>query len=289
VHRTAASLLLCYVGHHDDAYNWAERRKLETHPRTGAAQLVEVRETVQEIIVPRYVDSPISAPAKPALFAGISEDELLGYGVPAEWITDVRQANEDALLEILDHLPAEAAEALLNLATGVKPAVVAPTPATISPFQHPDALRRFRLMTKVEELERALDYPWEKWTVFLHPAQRQLVERDYSGPARVAGSAGTGKTIVALHRAVYLARQNSHARVLLTTFSEGLANALRSRLRVLIGNEPRVAERIEVHAMNTSGAGCTRQILDQPGSAPRPRSASCCEMPQQQRQKTNLS
>ena len=56
-------------------------------------------------------------------------------------------------------------------------------------------------MTNVEELERALEFPWEKWTVFLHPEQRQLVERRYAGPARVSGSAGTGKTIVALHRA----------------------------------------------------------------------------------------
>ena len=71
-----------------------------------------------------------------------------------------------------------------------------------SPFDHPDAQRRFRVMTNVEELERALDFPWEKWTVFLHPEQRQWVERDYAGPARVSGSAGTGKTIVALHRAV---------------------------------------------------------------------------------------
>src|SRR4051812_7666866 len=45
VHRSDASLLLCYVDHHEQAYYWAERRKLETHPRTGAAQLVEVRET----------------------------------------------------------------------------------------------------------------------------------------------------------------------------------------------------------------------------------------------------
>lgn len=252
VHRTPSSLLLCYVGHHDDAYHWAERRKLETHPRTGAAQLVELRETVQEIVVPRYVDLPQAAPRKPALFAKISEDELLGYGVPPGWIGDIRQATEDTLLEILDHLPAEAAEALLNLATGVKPAVVT-TPAPANPFQHPDAQRRFRLMTDVAELERALDYPWEKWSVFLHPAQRQLVEREYNGPARVAGSAGTGKTIVALHRAVYLARHNPNARVLLTTFSENLANALRARLRVLIGNEPRIAERIEVHAMDAIG------------------------------------
>ena len=64
-------------------------------------------------------------------------------------------------------------------------------------------------MTNVEELERALDFPWEKWTVFLHPEQRQWVERDYAGPARVSGSAGTGKTIVALHRAAHLARAQS--------------------------------------------------------------------------------
>ena len=75
-------------------------------------------------------------------------------------------------------------------------------------------------MNNVDELERALEYPWEKWTIFLHPAQQQLVERDYTGPARVSGSAGTGKTIVALHRAVFLAQTNPDARVLLTTFSE---------------------------------------------------------------------
>src|ERR1700722_3549025 len=91
VHRTDTSLLLCYVGHHDNAYQWAERRKLETHPKTGAAQFVEVRETVQEIVIPKYVEveqRPVGrvAPPKPALFAAFSEDELLGYGVPAEWL-----------------------------------------------------------------------------------------------------------------------------------------------------------------------------------------------------------
>ena len=92
VHRTSGSLLLCYVDHHDKAYDWAERRKLETHPKTGAAQLVEIRETVQEIVVPKYVEMPKSSPAKKPLFTKISDDELLGYGVPAEWMKDVRQA-----------------------------------------------------------------------------------------------------------------------------------------------------------------------------------------------------
>src|SRR6202158_4193012 len=78
VHRSHSSLLLCYVGHHDDAYDWAERRKLETHPKTGAAQLVEVRETVKEIVVPVHVQTEIAADPQPAaekkcIFAGMSD------------------------------------------------------------------------------------------------------------------------------------------------------------------------------------------------------------------------
>ena len=87
----------------------------------------------------------------------------------------------------------------------------------------------------------------------LHPAQRQVVERTYRGPARVSGSAGTGKTIGALHRAVHLARAHPDARVLLTTFSTALADALRARVVRLIANEPMIAERLEVHAMADIG------------------------------------
>jgi hypothetical protein len=258
VHKSEASLLLCYVGHHDKAYDWAERRKLETHPKTGAAQLVEIRETVQEIVVPVYVQTELAlapqlAAEKKVIFSGMPDDELLGYGVPAEWLNDVKKATEDTLLALTDHLPAEAAEALLELATGGKPRVHQPVVLAASPFDHPDAQRRFRVMTNVEELQRALDYPWDKWTVFLHPEQRQWVERDYTGPARISGSAGTGKTIVALHRAAHLARTNTNARVLLTTFSDTLANALQTKLKRLLSNEPRLAERIDVHSLNAIG------------------------------------
>ena len=249
VHKTESSLLLCYVDHHDKAYRWAERRRLETHPKTGAAQLVEIREKVQEITVPVYVEKPETVADKPRLFASVADDTLLGYGVPPDWLDDVRRVDEDGLLELVDHLPAEAAEALLELATGGTPEV-AQAPVGTSPFEHPDAQRRFRIMSDVEELARALEYPWEKWSIFLHPAQRELVEKDYKGPARVSGSAGTGKTIVALHRAVYLARRHPEARVLLTTFSEPLANMLRTKLRRLIDKEPRLAERLEVHAID---------------------------------------
>ncbi len=190
------------------------------------------------------------APAQPLLFAGIAEETLLGYGVPREWLADVLGATEDSLLALADHLPGEAAEALLELATGGTPKAAPVVVPEVSPFDHPDAQRRFRVMGNVEELERALSFPWDKWTVFLHPAQREWVERDYNGPARVSGSAGTGKTIVALHRAVHLARRHPEARVLLATFSDTLASALRTRLRRLIGSEPRLGERLEVLAMD---------------------------------------
>lgn len=251
VHRRPGSLLLCYVGHHDDAYGWAERRKLEIHPSTGAAQMVEIQTTVRRVEVPLYVAAQREMPPLPRVFEAIPEDTLLGYGVPPEWLADVRAADENTILDLAQHLPAEAAEALLSVAVGENPSPAPARPAGGDPFEHPDARRRFRVVSSVEELQLALEYPWERWSVFLHHEQRALIERDFNGPARVAGSAGTGKTVVALHRAAHLARANPDARVILATFSEPLANALRLKLRRLVAGEPRLGERLEVFDMAT--------------------------------------
>ena len=201
------------------------------------------------------MEATFTAPlaAKPALFADTSNDVLLGYGVPEAWLDEVRRADEDSVLDIAIHLPAEAGEAVVQLAAGGTPDRPVHAAVDADPFAHPDAQRRFRLVENAEELERALEYPWEKWTVFLHPAQRRIVESRYSGPARVSGSAGTGKTIAALHRAVHLARANPDARVLLASFSDALANALRVKLGRLIHNQPSIAERLEVHSMGSIG------------------------------------
>jgi UvrD/REP helicase N-terminal domain/UvrD-like helicase C-terminal domain len=262
IHRDASSLLLCYTDHHEAAYTWANRRKLETHPRTRAAMFVEVRERVEEVVVPaaarfeepeprhEQVGAALANADGPRVFDSKSDEELLIYGVPVEWLGAVRDATEDDLLELAGHLPAEAAEALLELAVGGTPFVSQPAEPQVDPLLHPDAQRRFRVVANVQELERALSAPWEKWAVFLHPAQREAVERDYTGPARIAGSAGTGKTVVALHRAAYLAKHNPDARILLTTFSEPLARALAVKLRYLVDNTPRVRKLIEVRALD---------------------------------------
>ncbi len=269
LHRTATSMLLCYVDHHDRAYDWAGRRVLERHPKTGAAQLVELREVVQEITVARYIEVEEGVPAasKRLLFERVSEDELLSYGVPTEWLAEVKVADEEKLFELSEHLPAEASEALLELATGGKPSPSLPAAESDNPFAHPDAQRRFRVMTNVEELQRALDYPWEQWTVFLHPAQQAMVERRFNGPARVSGSAGTGKSVVALHRAAYLARAHPNARVLLTTFSDTLVNTLEVKLERLTAGEPEVSDRIALHTIDQVATELYEQAFGSPKMA----------------------
>jgi len=268
VHRTAASILLVYVDHHDDAYKWAERRKIERHPTTGAMQLVEVRERIEEVEIfkPKDVPAaplPVASPAA-LLFDNLRKFELMAFGVPEEWVNDVRAATEGTLFDIIEHLPQEAQEALLKLAVGEKPQPPEPAPVEADPFAHPDAQRRFRVLTNAEELKQALDYPWDKWAVFLHPAQAELVARSFSGPTRVSGSAGTGKTIVALHRAVHLARVNPGSTVLLTTFSKALANSLRIKLASLVAGEPALAARIVVKSISAVGYDLYSERFGQP-------------------------
>src|SRR5206468_3119865 len=136
-------------------------------------------------------------------FYALQPDDLPGVGVPEDWIEPVRAATEARFFDLATHLPAEAAEALLEYAaTGRLPKPVEPA---ADPFAHPDAQRRFRVIDDVEALRAALDAPWERWSVFLHPSQAGVIAKTYGGPARVAGSAGTGKSVVAVHRAVRLA------------------------------------------------------------------------------------
>ena len=120
------------------------------------------------------------------------------------------------------------------------------------PFSHPDALRRFRVMNNVEELAASLGVSRGRGG----PSSCTRTSRgswigDYNGPARVSGSAGTGKTVVALHRAAFLAKSNPDGRVLLTTFSDTLANLLKSKLQLLVNRDLQTNGRISVDSLDT--------------------------------------
>ncbi len=264
VHRMESQTLLAYVDHHDGAYRWAQNRKIEVHPQTGAAQIVEVIESQEAISV--------VVPAESKAMANYSDHDLLNTGLPADNLAQIRAATEETLLEALESLPAEAAERLLDLKYGVAPQVgpsdeKAGDGLPPDPFHHPDAQRRFRILTNRQELEQALDYPWDQWTVFLHPSQRELIARDFSGPARVTGSAGTGKTIVALHRAVWLAKQHPSARVLLTTYTKTLARSLRLKLSRLVPSTQQELDQIRVLSLDEMLLQSGRKALPHPNFA----------------------
>lgn len=237
LYRDADDLVLCYAAPHEEAYRWGQKRRFEVHPQTYAAQLVEIQERVEEVV--KYVQRET-----PLLFSHYDHDYLLALGVPEVWLDAVRHASEDHLDALLEGLPQEAAERLFKLACGEP----VPRPVTVAatPFAHPDAQRRFRVIDNQQELRQALEYPWEQWIVFLHPTQRGVVERRYSGPARVSGAAGTGKSVVALHRAAALARSAPQGRVLLTTFSKTLAARLSQNADVLLGPDAPERARIDI-------------------------------------------
>lgn len=284
VHKTADRLTLCFVDHHDDAYDWAERRVFERHPRTGALQIVEVVEIIREVdpeSLPNIVSfspqddtaaaeefakpsdavarpAPVVAAASPIVFplAAVGADRLQDFGVPQDWADLLVELSETDAISATAHLPSEAAEAVRKFLAGEEPDPPAPADAVEA--------ARFRMVEHREELEAALNFPWERWTVFLHPSQRRFAEADYKGPARVAGSAGTGKTVVALHRALRLSKDDQ-AKVLLTTFSDPLAAALDEKLRILNGADSLVP-RVKV----ASFLGLARELYElETGRRPR--------------------
>lgn len=219
--------VLCYVGHHDEAYRWAEKRRFE---RTDGniLRVVLLEEEIHKVIKRQEVDAPLSR---------YDAGYLRRLGVPEEWVEAVRYASEEDLIELIDEFPAEVWERLEKLFRGE----VVPEPVKVNvadPLKHPDTRRRFWTPSSYEELQRALEMPWEKWLVYLHPQQRLAVERRYSGPAKVTGAAGTGKTVVALHRTREMAQRYPNQSILLTTFSKSLAERLRYQLGLLLGDIP---------------------------------------------------
>lgn len=114
------------------------------------------------------------------------------------------------------------------------------------------ALNDGELLSEAEVMEALgaseLAAPVEDWMTFLHPTQANLVRRSFNGPSRIRGSAGTGKTVVGLHRAAYLARMHPHGRILFTTFVKTLPAVMSNLLARLA---PEAAERVDFVGVNS--------------------------------------
>jgi hypothetical protein len=264
--RDADAWLLLYVDHHDAAYRWAERRDVGRHPVTGALQVVEIVETVRE--VERVVQRTAAAPP---LLADRADDYLVSLGIPPDYLPVLREVrSEDDLLVIAERLPADVADRLLRVGAGE----LVPPPAVISPAapltQAAAASSQFYVLADLEGLTAALAGPLDQWLAFLHPSQHALVAFDPRGPVKVTGTAGTGKTVVALHRARHLARAGK--RVLLTSYVSTLCDNLQlalSRLmtpaemkRVTVSTVHRLALRL-VNSVEPGTSAVDDQDIDQ--------------------------
>jgi superfamily I DNA/RNA helicase len=247
------------VDHHDEAMDWAKNKVFDINPQTGALQILDTK----------FIDALPSKTSQDidTLFGTFLDGDLLRTGLPQGLLPAIRALKTtEGLDEIQQYLPAEAYEALFwiaNLGYSVEQALNETThpQKSIDPndlsqaLSHPDSKRRFVSVKNVDELVEILNAPLAKWRIFLHPSQASLVSKDFNGPARVLGGAGTGKTVVAMHRARHLATNvftKSTDRILVTTYSKTLANNLRSNLQSLCGSEFERIEVIHLHSWAVS-------------------------------------
>ena len=230
--------MLVWVDHHDEAYQWASRKRCNINPFTGAIQLYTVQEITEEVKVP-------------GVFSNVSDDELLRLGVPQEQVPYIRSfMTREGFLQGKGNLAPDVFEGLSWLLEDIPVQEVielmqaereesANKAADLrSALDKAENQRFFRVVEGEDDLKAMLSRPLEKWRVFLHPAQRKIVNKDYSGSARVTGGAGTGKTVVAMHRAKRLAAGlTGRDRVLFTTFTANLAADIQENLRKICTSE----------------------------------------------------
>lgn len=248
--------VLLYVDHHDDAYRWAENRKLSINPVTGAMQMVVV-ESVAAMEAPPAPPIPVARAiqeqkvhAQVPLFGGLEDRELLSLGVPEEMLPEVRILSSEQQLDALQsRLPVEGYEGLFLVAAGdtVSQVLIARetrvdrqvnTADFAAALATPESRSRFVVVDDDEAMLAIMNAPLAQWRVFLHPTQHKLASGDRSGPVRVLGGAGTGKTVLAMHRARWLAdnRTPDGKKVLFTTFTKNLASDIEQNLRTLCGS-----------------------------------------------------
>jgi hypothetical protein len=243
-------IMFVHVNEHDKAYRWAAGRRVKLDPETNRIRIIKEVDAVTEPIV-------IHTPAVQALFGAATDARLRTLGVPEEELPAIRklvaiEALEDAedrfdplTYQILYAVAAGYDDEEIKMLTGVGAELDAAsqTPVaglTFGQLIETEQSRHTIFIPESEaELRRVFEEGLEGWRIFLHPEQRKIAYRDYNGPVLVRGGAGTGKTVVAMHRAKHLADlidkdpTMSGRRVLLTTFTTSLAHDIEANLRTL--------------------------------------------------------
>lgn len=239
--------LLLWVDHHDEAYDWAVRKRCVLNHTTGSIQVYEIQEATPE--------EPKEAPKEEPLFAAISDEVLQQLGVPEDLVSFTRTLTESTFDAAKVKLPRDAYEALDYVRVGIDPKEVIAelygdtntdkTGDMASALQNPITKMQFYIAEGEEDLKAMMNAPLEMWRVYLHPSQRRIVRKEYKGPARILGGAGTGKTVVAMHRAKELASHClGNEKILFTTFTENLAADIQDNLRKIC--TPDIMKHIEV-------------------------------------------
>ena len=253
--------VLLHVDRHDPAYRWAERRKLTINPVTGAMQMVVIEELAAEPVA-ASTDKLAKPIQTDLLFAGLSDHELMSLGVPQEMLLNVRKINVEADLDSIQNiLPVEAYEGLFLVAAGDTVEQVLTSRETkvnqkintedfVAALEKPESLSRFVVVQDDQAMQAIMNAPLAQWRIFLHPTQHKLAMGDRSGPVRVLGGAGTGKTVLAMHRAKWLAEHRTldGQKVLVTTFTKNLALDIEDNLKSMCNKE--TMEKIEVRNLD---------------------------------------
>ncbi|ABD09504.1 hypothetical protein ThrDRAFT_00012 [Frankia casuarinae] len=215
------------------------------------------------------------------LFEAFTDQDLVDLGVVPALLPLIRRiVDEDELLGLAEVAPQLTSDVLLALHDGksveevlehVTVPVKADSPVDPEDFAAAVARPATQVTSDDAALQAVLGESFARWQVFLHPTQRQLVDRVYGGPARVSGGPGTGKTIVALHRAGHLAARlppGDDKPILLTTFNRNLAADLRARFLDLVG--PDLVDRVDIvnidklasRVVGEAGASRRRRTID---------------------------
>ena len=276
--------VLLWIDKHDDAYQWARRRTCHVNRVNGALQVVDV-EAAEVAVSDASNSTDLQAESEKisSLFGHCDNDQLMLLGVPEALLPAVRAVcSDESLSRLIQWVPKDCVDGLILLAEGRQIEAVIEElerkrPAHIDPEDVAAALKtyeskaEFLVITDDDELEAMLAAPLEQWRVFLHPSQRRLIERNWSGPVRVLGGAGTGKTVVAMHRARWLAQQliksGSSGRVLFTTYTRNLSTDIRSSLSKICS--PAELQRLEVIHLDgwvstfLKGQGLPVRVFDQ--------------------------